>query len=94
MSNHANQEGKNEDMPESELNDRTKMPLSVVISCIAAFIGAALWINNSLHRIDNRLAAMEARVNDRWTSADMRIWAMQLRMDNPSLKIPPTSEQP
>ena len=88
MSNN-NTEGKQGEMSESELNEKTKLPLALVVSCIAAFVGGALWINNSLNRIDNRLAAMERQVNDRWTGADMKLWTMQLRMDNPSLKIPP-----
>jgi len=75
-------------MSESELNEKTKLPLGLVVACIGAFLGGALWINNSLNKIDNRLAAMEARVSDRWTESDMRIWTMQLRMDNPNLKIP------
>lgn len=76
-------------MSESELNEKTKLPLGLVVSCIIAFLGGALWISNSLNRIDSRLAAMERQVNDRWTTSDMKIWAMQLRMDNPALKIPP-----
>ena len=86
---HNNTEGKQGEMSESELTEKTKLPLALVVSCIAAFVGGALWINNSLNRIDNRLAAMERQVNDRWSSADMKLWTMQLRMDNPSLKIPP-----
>ena len=89
-----NTEGKRGEMSESELTEKTKLPLALVASCIAAFVGGALWINNSLNRIDNRLAAMERQVNDRWSGADMRIWAMQLRMDNPTLKIPSTIQQP
>jgi len=76
------------DMSESELNEKTKLPLGLVVACIGAFLGGALWINNSLNKIDNRLAAMEARVSDRWTEGDMKIWVMRLQMDNPSLKIP------
>ena len=81
-------------MSESELNEKTKLPLGLVISCIVAFLGGALWISNSLNRIDNRLASMERQVNDRWTSADMKLWAMQLRMDNPNLKVPNTHQLP
>ena len=57
-------------MGESELNEKTKLPLGLVVACIGAFLGGALWINNSLNKIDNRLAAMEARVSDRWTESD------------------------
>jgi len=81
------------DMSESELNEKTKLPLGLVVACIGAFLGGALWINNSLNKIDNRLASMEARVSDRWTESDMRIWTMQLRMDNPNLKIPERVKQ-
>ena len=88
------QEGKSGEMSESELNEKTKLPLGLVVSCIIAFLGGALWISNSLNRIDNRLAAMERQVNDRWTSSDMKLWTMQLRMDNPSLKIPSANQQP
>lgn len=92
--NHEPTEGNTRGMSESELNEKTKLPLGLVVSCIIAFLGGALWISNSLNRIDNRLAAMERQVNDRWTSADMKLWTMQLRMDNPTLKIPSANQQP
>lgn len=71
-----------------EINERTKIPLFTMVACIGAFVGGALWISNALNRVDARLAAMEQRVSDRWTSTDMRIWVMQLKMDNQSLKVP------
>jgi hypothetical protein len=76
-----------------ELNEKTKVPLGVVIACLTVFIGGALWITNSLNRIDNRLIAMETRMTERWTAADMKLWAMQLRMENPSLKVPEAVNQ-
>lgn len=87
--NTENKEGNYSGMSESELNEKTKLPLGLVVSCIIAFLGGALWISNSLNRIENRLSAMERQGNDRWTAADMKLWTMQLRMDNPTLKIPP-----
>lgn len=75
-----------------EINDKTVMPLSWVIAIVTAFIGGALWINNSLNRIDNRLASMEVRVSDRWTGSDMKLWVAKLRIENPTLKIPATHE--
>ena len=92
--NREQTEGNIGKMSESELNEKTKLPLGLVVSCIIAFLGGALWISNSLNRIDNRLAAMERLSNDRWTSADMNLWTMQLRMDNPALKIPSVNQHP
>lgn len=75
-----------------ELNDKTVMPLGMVVACVVTFISGALWINNSLNKIDNRLAAMEYRVSDRWTGSDMKLWVAKLRIENPTLKIPSTTE--
>ncbi len=77
---------------EVEINDKTKIPLYSVIACIISFVGGALWINNSLNRIENRLVMMENRVSDRWTGTDMRLWIMQLKMENPNLKIPSATQ--
>jgi len=74
-----------------ELNDKTVMPLGMVIACVAAFIGGALWINNSLNRIENRLASMEYRVSDRWTGSDMKLWVARFKLENPNIKVPSTT---
>lgn len=74
--------------PNFEITEKTRMPIGVAVGCILAFIGGALWLNNSLHRIEQRLQAMETTMTDRWTGRDQRIWALQLRLENPSMKVP------
>jgi len=77
---------------DTEINEKTKVPLftvvACVVACVASAVSASLWLNNSLNRIEQRIVAMENRTADRWTSTDMRMWTLQLRMENPSLKVP------
>lgn len=72
----------------AEINEKTRVPIGLAVCCIGAFIGGALWLNNSLNRIDQRLQSMETRMSDRWTASNMKIWALQLRLENPSLRVP------
>lgn len=82
-----------EEEPNLEITEKTRMPIGVAVGCIVAFIGGALWLNNSLHRIEQRLLNMEASMNDRWTGRDMRIWTLQMRLENPNLKIPEPTQK-
>lgn len=81
------QEGK-KGMPDSELNEKTKVPLGLVVAAIMAFIGGALWINNSLNQIRSELALIKFGVNNTLSSRDMELWIMKLRLENPNLKVP------
>lgn len=75
-----------------ELNEKTVMPMGLVIGCVAAFVGGAIWINSSLSEIKYSIASIEIKLNDRWTGQDMRLWIARLRLENPTMKIPSATE--
>lgn len=62
--------------------------MGIAIAMISAFVGGALWLNNSLNRIDRRLELIETSVKSRFTAQDMRLWVMQFQINNPTLKVP------
>lgn len=76
------------EMSTSELSEKTKVPLGLVAATIVAFIGGALWINNSLNQIRSELALIKFGVNNTLSSRDMELWIMKLRLENPELKVP------
>jgi len=80
-----------DDSRDGTINEKTRIPLGIAVATITAFMGGAIWLNNSLNKIDARLALIEGGTRDRFSGADMRIWVMQLRLDNPTLKIPEPS---
>jgi len=71
------------------ITQATKVPLSLLVGCVSVFVGGALWINNSLNRIEQRLTIIEMGTSDRFRASDMKAWALQLRLENPTLKVPP-----
>lgn len=75
-------------MSASELTEKTKVPLGLVAATLVAFLGGALWINNSLNQIRSELALIKFGVDNTMSSRDMEIWVMKLRLENPSLKVP------
>lgn len=75
-------------MSDSELTEKTKVPLGLVIATIISFIAGALWINNSLNEIRNELTLIKIGVNSTLSARDMELWILRLRHDNPTLKVP------
>lgn len=75
-------------MSDSELTEKTKVPLGLVIATIIAFITGALWINNSLNQIRTELSLIKFGVNNTLSSRDMELWIMRFRLENPSIKVP------
>jgi hypothetical protein len=84
----GNKENGKKGMSDSELNEKTKVPLGLVITTLAAFLGAAIWINNSLNQIRSELEIIKHSVSGQFTARDMEIWIMKLRLENPALKVP------
>jgi len=86
MSNNTNSKG--EQM--GELNEKTVMPMSLVVGCVVAFVGGAIWINSSLSEIKYSIAAIQIQLSDRWTGSDMKLWVARLKFENPTLTVPST----
>ena len=84
------------------LTQDTKTTIGVTAACVAAFLGGAFWIKDSvtsvrdglkdnthkLDLIDYRLKALEGASDDRWRRSDMKAWARDMRERNPALSIP------
>lgn len=79
-------------MADSELSEKTKVPLGLVLSTIVAFLAGALWINNSLNQIRGELTLIKFGVNNTMSARDMEIWIMKFRLENPTLKVPELSK--
>lgn len=75
-----------------ELNEKTVMPMGLVIGCVVAFVGGAIWINSSLSEIKYSIASIQLQLSDRWTGSDMKLWVAKLKFENPNLKIPEARE--
>ncbi len=75
------------------ITERTRIPLGIAVATITAFLGGAIWLNNSLNRIDARLVLIENGTRDRFTGRDMKLWVLQLKFDNPTLKVPDVSQE-
>lgn len=75
------------------ITESTKVPLSIAVGCVSVFVIGALWLNNSLNRIEQRLTIIELGTNDRIRASDFKSWVLQLRHDNPNLNIPSVYQQ-
>lgn len=78
---------------------KTLQVIMMVIGLFTISAGSFAYLNSQFATIearvtkefatlDRRLIAIEAGINDRWTSSDMRIYTYQLRQDNPELTVP------
>ncbi len=85
-----------------ELNAKTKMPIGIALSCAAAMVGGALWINNALKDLKSELVEMR-HAQQAVTQAqsqllkeqsnyidkrDLENWTLRMQRENPALKIP------
>lgn len=51
-------EGVRKGMSDSEINERTKFPLAVMVACIVAFTGGAWWIATTMTGVKHELAEL------------------------------------
>lgn len=66
----------------------TLIPIGVVALVLVFLLGASWSLADILHNIDQRLMAIEFKVEDRWTAAQMSLWAQRLQKQNATLNIP------
>lgn len=80
----------------SELNEKTTVPLRVVIVALG-LCASAVWftatVKNDIAALQKEVVALTAAISavqpsDRWTVTDQRAWAAKLADSNPSLKVP------
>lgn len=63
------------------LNQETLVPISFIIIVILA----VRWLDSRFKRIE---FALKTNMQNRWTSVDQRLWALELSNLNKDLKIP------
>jgi hypothetical protein len=51
-------EGVRKGMSDSEINERTKFPLAIMVACIVAFTGGAWWIATTMTGVKHELAEL------------------------------------
>lgn len=77
------------------ISKSTLLPIGFVL----VLLGGALWLNNKLVNLDHSLDLIDLRlkgieedlargIDDRWRGADMKVWAMLLKAENPELVVP------
>ena len=68
----------------SELSEKTRMPLSFVITLLVFTVTVCglFWSINS------RLSTIEKHIHQDWSYHDQETWALRLANENPSLKVP------
>lgn len=64
-----------------KLDEDTSVPFKVMVPIITAIVMAALWINNTLGRI-------ERGVEQSWTAQNMEHWTQELRDQNRTMEVP------
>jgi len=62
----------------------TLMPLGLVI----LVCGGVVWISTQLTSINHKLDLLETKLEDQWTRRDMENWGLKLKMSNPDIVIP------
>ena len=62
----------------------TLMPLGLVI----LICGGVVWISTQLTSINHKLDLLETKLEDQWTRRDMENWGLKLKMSNPDIVIP------
>ncbi len=70
------------------ITKNTVIPISLVI----VILGAALWLDRRLSKIEFRLEIIQTdisnRTGDRWSSTDMEHWTDLLALSNPDMIVP------
>ena len=71
------------------------MPLGAVIAVVLALWRGSAMLNEKFDQlaasdrlIAEQLMLIKLSVSDRWTSTSMKLWALQMKVENPTLNIP------
>ena len=68
-----------------EVNEKTSVPFKVVVPIVSSLI-IGTWV------ISAKLAAIESKLDQQWTTAQQERWSNKLRAQNPSLTVPYVEE--
>lgn len=67
------------------LDGSVLIPISVVCAALGPPLGAFIWLNKRLGKIDNKLDRLDTNHITREMMLD---WIIEMRDDNPTLKVP------
>ncbi len=67
-----------------EINERSRVPLYILVCAI----GATISIVTLLVNISWRIAELDKDVRNGWTLHDQEIWTLKLSRQNPALNVP------
>jgi hypothetical protein len=77
------------------MNKDTLVPLGVLVGILGAAISFTMYLNSKFSTLQDeikdvkyRLTSYEAKNNDRWTVAHMKIFQLEMQQLNPSIKTP------
>lgn len=68
----------------SEITERTRVPLSLVIGIVAATV----TVSGMFLSINYRLGNIERNQSQGWSYEDMQKWSLKLQTENPNIKVP------
>lgn len=83
----------------SIINRDTLIPIGVAIAIVVPIGVGISWLrdgqkdsSNEIQALrvemSNRFDKIESRAADRWTGTQMQLWALQLQLDNPTVRVP------
>lgn len=84
------------------LTANTLVPLGMVAGIILSLVTGAIYFERKFttiekqmgvmnHEVSLQLQTIQANMQNRWTSQDMKIWEQQLQIKNPNLVVPDSS---
>lgn len=75
-------------MIDNIIDHETGVTLTLAVAATVA-IASLIWrVSSKTSEVINRLDSIEAKLDNHWTVADQLEWAVNLREQNPSLKVP------
>ena len=88
---------------EMVLTPSTLVPLGMVVGIILSLVTGSIYFERKFstmttqmsdmqHNVNLKLQTIQERMLNRWTAQDMKIWEQELKIHNPELTVPNSSE--
>lgn len=82
---------------DTKIGPNTWVPVAWIGAICVTLLGAKSWLDAQFDALRVQVLQLQGDVReirtlaqDRWTSADMTLWAERLGRTNPTLQVPPT----
>ena len=69
------------------LNQDSLITVGSALVVVASVASAVWWLAGKINAFDNRLERMERDRAESWTRKDQKIFVLELRLHNPTLKV-------